>query len=164
MQIRHSTGNVQRKSYRLGRIHHNSGSTMQQIVQRTPRHILTDDDQPRGSIARSYNWKNVRMGEDAQLGELLVEVPTDACIAFAYGQNFRHDVVVLPSTAPSLATGSDGQLGVQHQVLDVDSLVPGKSGVARSRLQTQPALVLETDLLQLLPTFDCQVVQTMVKK
>ena len=63
-------------------------------------------------------------------------------------------LVALPFAAPDLPGGRRaGQLGVQVQFVDVDALVAGEGGVAGTRLESQPALVLELPLPQVLTQF-----------
>lgn len=134
---------------------------MQQIVERSSRHVLADGDEVLRRVTGADQRQDIRMREDSQLRELLVEVAGDARRDLAHRQDLGDDVVVLPAAAPCLAGRADGDLRVQLQVLDVDALVAGQSRVAGARLQTQPVLVLQADLLQLLSALDGQVVQAL---
>lgn len=99
------------------------------------------------------------MRKDAQLGKLLVKVPRHTRRVLPAAQYLGHNVVPLPLAPPRRARRRDGQLRVQLQVLDINALEPGQRGIPRSRLQAQPALVLEADLAQLLSTLHGQIVQ-----
>lgn len=99
------------------------------------------------------------MREDSQLWEFFLKVARDARSDLTHCQDFCDDVVVLPATSPSLARRTDRYFRVQRQVFDVDALEAGQRCVARSRLESQPALILDADLLELLTTFDCEIVK-----
>lgn len=99
------------------------------------------------------------MREDAQLREFLVEIARGTRIAIANGQYFGDNIVLLPSASPCVAGRCDRQFGVQFQITYINSLVTGQGGVAWPSFQTQPALILEADLLQLLSALDGQIVQ-----
>lgn len=74
------------------------------------------------------------MGEYPQFGKLLVEIPGDSSSDIAHFQNLCHNIVVLPAAPISGAAMRVRHQLFQIQVLKIDALVPGKSGVSRPRL------------------------------
>ena len=115
------------------------------------------------------------MREDTELGILLVEVPGDPGGALPQSQDLGCDLISLPLPAPRLSTGSEilrcqlvslstrilrgGDLGVKVELIDVDPLVSGESGVPAPGLEAQPGLVLVLPRLHVLPGLHGSVVQ-----
>lgn len=130
VQEGHGACNVQGESQCSGSVDDHSGAAVQQSVKAAPGHVLRNNGKLRRLIDAAQYWKNIWMREYAQLGELLVEVSRDSRAALAQRQHLDDDVVVLPSSTPSLATRSAGQVSVQRQISHVDSLVPGQGGIA----------------------------------
>lgn len=151
------TSDVQSKSQCSRSVHHDSCAAVQKPVQAAPGHVLGHRGQCRRLVHAAQHRQDVGVREDAQLGELLVEVAGDARGALAHLQDLGHDVVVLPATAPGLSAGALGEVRVQREVRHEDALVPGQGRVPAPGLEAEPALVLELDLLQVLPELDCQV-------
>ena len=115
------------------------------------------------------------MREDTELGILLVEVPGDPGGALPQSQDLGCDLISLPLPAPRLSAGSEilrsqrvsrstrilrgGDLGVKVELIDVDPLVAGESGVPAPGLEAQPGLVLVLPGLHVLPGLQGQLVQ-----
>ena len=96
----HASGDVQREADGLGGIDHQSGAFVQDVVQRSVDHILIDDDQVGRVVATADDGQHVRVREDAQSREFLVEIARNSGRALAHRQEFGHDVVALPSASP----------------------------------------------------------------
>lgn len=130
VQEGHSAGNVQGESECSGSVDHHSGAAVQESVKAAPGHVLRDNGKLRRLIDATQYWQHIGMREYPQLGELLVEVSRDSRAALAQRQHLNDNVVVLPSTSPSLAARRAGQVGVQRQVCHVDAFVSGQGGIA----------------------------------
>lgn len=75
---------------------------MQHRVQRPNGHELVDDDQGGGVAATANHGQDVGVGENPQAGVFLVEVARDAGDHVADIEDLRHNIVLLPATAPCL--------------------------------------------------------------
>lgn len=163
MKKSHASCNVQRESDGLCGINYHASGAVQQIMQRSSRHILANDHQIRWRIACTQHGQNIRMRKDSQFGEFFVEIARDSCGALTYTEYLGDDVILLPASAPCVTGRGDRQFRMQFQIANIDALVARQSGIARACLQTQPALVFEAQFLQLLTTFDGQIMQSLAQ-
>ena len=69
----------------------------------THRHVLADDHEVGRGVAAADDGQHVGVGEDPQLGVLLVEVPGYPRRALPQRQDLRRDLIPLPLAPPSLA-------------------------------------------------------------
>ena len=67
------------------------------------RHVLADDHEVGRGVAAADDGQHVGVGEDPQLGILLVEVPGYPRRALPQRQDLRSDLIPLPLAPPSLA-------------------------------------------------------------
>ena len=77
---------------------------MQDAVEAAHWHVLTYHHQVRRRVAAAYHRQHVGMGEDPQLGILLIKVPGYPRGAFSQSQDFSGDLIPLPFSPPGLTT------------------------------------------------------------
>lgn len=81
-----------------------------------------------------------------EFGVFFIEVPGYPAGALPDRQDLGRDLVSLPLASPGLPGGRGRDFGVEIQLVNVDSLVPGECSVAGTGLEPEPALVLEFPL------------------
>lgn len=112
-------------------------------------------------IASTNNRQDIWMRKDSQLWKFFIKISRNSCVAVTYVQYLCDNVILLPTSTPCFTGRRNGNFRMQFQISDVDTLVAGQCRVTRSCLQTQPALIFETDFFQFLTTFDSQIVYTL---
>ncbi|PSN48440.1 hypothetical protein C0J52_16571 [Blattella germanica] len=64
MKKSHSSSNIQGKSECLCSVNNYSSALMKKSIERTPSHILINNDQIWGRITAAYYWQDIWMGKD----------------------------------------------------------------------------------------------------
>lgn len=155
----HSSRYIKGEADCLGVVDDDVAAFVEHTVQRADAHVLVYNDQVWRRVAAADYRQYVRMGEDAEFGEFLIEIPGDSRCAVADGQDFSDDVILLPDTSVSRAARCLRNLFPQSQVFDVDSLETGQSRISRSCFKPQPAVILKANFLQILSRLYCQIMQ-----
>ena len=77
---------------------------MQDAVEAAHGHVLADHHEVGRGVAAADHRQHVGVGEDPQLGILLVKVSGYSRGAFSQRQDLSRDLIALPLAPPSLAT------------------------------------------------------------
>ena len=129
MQKRHSFSNVNCKLNSRWSIHHQIRTLMQNLIQWTNRSKLADNNQIWRRVATANDRHDIGMRKYPQFRVFVVEISWNPRGTFSNGQDFSGDFIALPFTLPCLTGWGLGDFGVEIELINVDTLMPGQGCV-----------------------------------
>ena len=137
---------------------------MQQIVERTSWHKLSNCNEIFGRIACTNQRQNIWMGKNSQFWEFLIKIASYTWCDLTNSQNFGYNVIFLPSTSPCFTRRTDRNFCVKLQVFDVNAFESWQCGISGSSFRSHPVLVFEANLFEFLTAFDSQIMKPFGKQ